>query len=84
MSIDFSKMITAEDKLENDKALERSVRDTYLSQSDWVVTRAQELGEPVPEDWAAYRQALRDVPEQEGFPYNIEWPTSPKGDKPYG
>ena len=29
-------------------------------------------------DWATYRQALRDLPEQEGFPYNIQWPEKPK------
>lgn len=28
-------------------------------------------------EWAAYRQALRDLPEQEGFPLNIEWPDAP-------
>lgn len=28
--------------------------------------------------WATYRQALRDLPEQEGFPYNIQWPEKPK------
>lgn len=27
--------------------------------------------------WAKYRQALRDLPEQEGFPFNIEFPTPP-------
>lgn len=27
--------------------------------------------------WAVYRQALRDVPQQEGFPENIVWPESP-------
>lgn len=27
--------------------------------------------------WAAYRQALRDLPEQEGFPFNINWPEQP-------
>ncbi|NBW23522.1 MAG: phage tail protein, partial [Caulobacteraceae bacterium] len=32
------------------------------------------------EAWAAYRQALRDVPEQPGFPAQIEWPTAPGGD----
>lgn len=26
---------------------------------------------------AKYRQALRDVPQQEGFPYNVEWPEIP-------
>jgi len=28
-------------------------------------------------DWAAYRQALRDLPEQEGFPFVIKWPVAP-------
>lgn len=28
-------------------------------------------------DWATYRQALRDIPDQEGFPYDIVWPTKP-------
>ena len=28
-------------------------------------------------EWAQYRQALRDLPEQEGFPFNIQWPVSP-------
>ena len=27
--------------------------------------------------WAAYRQALLDVPEQAGFPYNVSWPVRP-------
>lgn len=30
-------------------------------------------------EWAAYRQALRDLPEQQGFPFNIEWPEAPEG-----
>jgi len=28
--------------------------------------------------WAAYRQALLDVPQQDGFPENIIWPTMPE------
>lgn len=28
-------------------------------------------------DWATYRQALRDVPAQKGFPYDVVWPTKP-------
>ena len=27
--------------------------------------------------WAVYRQALRDIPEQNGFPFDIEFPVSP-------
>lgn len=28
-------------------------------------------------DWANYRQHLRDIPDQEGFPFNIDWGVSP-------
>lgn len=29
-------------------------------------------------DWAKYRQALRDIPNQPGFPFAVEWPQEPK------
>ena len=32
-------------------------------------------------DWAAYRQALRDLPQQEGFPFVINWPEAPDTEK---
>ena len=35
------------------------------------------LGEALTNDWATYRQALRDLPKQEGFPFDIQWPVSP-------
>lgn len=28
-------------------------------------------------NWATYRQHLRDIPTQEGFPFNIDWGTAP-------
>lgn len=37
----------------------------------------RKLGEALVNEWSAYRQKLRDIPQQEGFPFNIEWPTSP-------
>lgn len=27
--------------------------------------------------WAAYRQALRDLPQQEGFPFDVQFPAAP-------
>lgn len=30
-------------------------------------------------EWAVYRQALRDLPQQEGFPFDVEWPKKPEG-----
>jgi len=52
----------------------RSERDALLAKSDWT----QVADAPVDaEAWAVYRQALRDVPQQSGFPGDIEWPTPP-------
>ena len=56
----------------------RSQRDCLLSESDWVISKSYELGEPVQTAWATYRQALRDITAQEGFPYNVSWPTKPE------
>jgi hypothetical protein len=62
---------------ENEAKLARNTRDMYLAETDWVVTQALEAGQTVPADWVTYRQALRDVPAQGGFPASITWPTKP-------
>jgi hypothetical protein len=51
----------------------RSQRDRLLSASDWT----QVADAPVDKAaWATYRQALRDMPEQEGFP-DVTFPNDP-------
>lgn len=35
-------------------------------------------------EWAEYRQALRDVPQQEGFPFDVTWPVAPEEAKEAG
>lgn len=52
-------------------------RAALLRASDWVTLRALDQGQPLPPDWAAYRQALRDVTEQAEFPEKIDWPEAP-------
>lgn len=52
----------------------RDARDAALTRCDWVITRAFEEGNPVPSNYLAYRQALRDLPSQKGFPYEYVWP----------
>ena len=51
----------------------RTSRDAKLAETDWMaltdVTMSTEM--------AAYRQALRDIPSQEGFPNEVTWPTKP-------
>lgn len=54
----------------------REKRDNLLDETDWVVIRGLETGEELTE-WKAYRQALRDIPDQEGFPFNVTFPVKP-------
>jgi hypothetical protein len=52
----------------------RQLRTRLLTESDWT----QVLDAPVERaDWASYRQSLRDITAQEGFPHNIIWPKKP-------
>lgn len=52
----------------------RAQRDELLTASDWT----QVADAPVDQAaWASYRQALRDIPQQEGFPENVIWPEQP-------
>ena len=52
----------------------RSQRNNLLAETDWMALSDNTL---TPE-WAAYRQALRDITEQAGFPENVTWPTQPQ------
>lgn len=54
----------------------RARRAALLAASDWVVLRAYEQSTPVPPEWLAYRQALRDITEQ-GDPAGVVWPNAP-------
>jgi hypothetical protein len=53
----------------------REKRYYLISESDWT----QVADSPVnKEAWATYRQALRDVPQQAGFPWDVTWPVQPE------
>ena len=52
----------------------RASRDSKLAESDWRVIKAVEMSTAVPIEWAAHRQALRDITSQAGFPWTITWP----------
>tara|TARA_R110002020_G_scaffold56665_2_gene156597 strand:- start:741 stop:1220 length:480 start_codon:yes stop_codon:yes gene_type:complete len=51
----------------------RSERDAKLAETDWMGMSDVTMSA----DWATYRQALRDVPAQSGFPNSITWPDEP-------
>jgi hypothetical protein len=52
----------------------RADRNKRLADCDWTQLPDAPVDAAV---WAAYRQALRDVTEQPGFPWSIEWPQQP-------
>jgi hypothetical protein len=55
----------------------RKHRNRLLTESDWVVAKAFETNTPIPQVWIDYRQALRDIPNQENFPYEVIFPEIP-------
>lgn len=57
----------------------RAQRDALLTEGDWRTTKAYETGVPLSAEWLAYRQALREITLQEGFPYAVEWPVKSAG-----
>ena len=52
-------------------------RALLLSACDWTVGNDSPLPTEKQAEWKTYRQALRDVPAQSGFPATITWPTQP-------
>lgn len=53
----------------------RITRNARLADCDWT----QVADSPVDKAaWATYRQSLRDITSQPGFPWEITWPTSPQ------
>ena len=54
----------------------RAQRNAKLAATDW--TQAADVPQAVKDSYASYRQALRDVPQQAGFPENVQWPTQPE------
>lgn len=63
----------------------RAERDALLLEVDAVAGNALRwaaLDADTQTEWAAYRQALLAVPQQDGFPNDITWPTEPTGEAP--
>ena len=56
----------------------RQERDRRLAATDWVTLKAYSTSTPVPEAWATYMQALRDLPTTTEDPANPVWPPVPE------
>ena len=55
----------------------RAKRNELLAATDWTQLADSQLDEESQAAMQAYRQALRDIPQQEGFPLSVEWPEEP-------
>ena len=62
--------VTAEDV---NATIAQLLKDTAwaVAEDDVTITKGQRA------DWMAFRQALRDIPLQAGFPTDVVWPTEP-------
>lgn len=63
----------AEVRMERDRRLAQEVDPIAGNALRWAA-----LTEEQRQAWADYRQALLDVPQQEGFPHNVVWPVKPE------
>ena len=52
----------------------RTDRNKRLVASDWTQVADAPIDKAA---WATYRQALRDIPSQAGFPWDVQWPVEP-------
>ena len=55
----------------------RTKRNKLLSDSDWTQTLDSPLSAEQKQAWATYRQELRDITAQAGFPVSVVYPTKP-------
>lgn len=59
----------------------RDYRDNLLNQCDLQYCNSEKwagMTADKQKEWTAYKQSLRDIPSQDGFPYIVNWPTVPE------
>lgn len=64
-------------RFERTKSEVRGRRSWLLAECDWTQLADAPLTDEKKTAYVTYRQALRDVPEQAGFPNTIDWPVDP-------
>ena len=73
IEVDNKEEANLEEKLLQSKKLERN---SLLRESDWTASTDSPLTDEQKTEATTYRQSLRDLPAQEGFP-NVDFPTKP-------
>lgn len=73
--INYNKVKMSDSDIDSHSTSIRQLRNQLLSESDW--TQGKDIPDAMSAAWQPYRQALRDLPNQTGFPFNVEWPNQP-------
>lgn len=68
---------TEAEKREDAEKSVRAKRDSLISETDYLLASDYPISAEDLEAVKIYRQALRDVPQQEGFPFDVVWPDLP-------
>lgn len=55
----------------------RSTRDNLIAETDWTQTGDAPIPDDKKAEFAAYRQALRDIPQTYSNPEDVVWPAKP-------
>lgn len=71
LEMDATERTAVDERQENSV---RHMRNKLLEDSDWTQLADVTVDKAA---WAAYRQALRDISDQQGFPWNVTWPQPP-------
>ena len=71
----FAEPEEEEEDIDSLSSQARMQRNRLLAETDW--TQMPDISDKVRSSYAEYRQALRDIPQQDNFPLNIEWPKKP-------
>lgn len=66
------------EKAEAEAQAVRNKRDNMLTETDFYMLPDAPAA---PSGLAEYRQNLRDITEQKGFPYEVEWPVKPTSNR---
>jgi len=72
-TVDFDDAVKAVVDEQQAKSV-RSSRDEKLKDTDWTQVEDAPVDKTV---WATYRQELRDLTKQSGFPWEVTWPDAP-------
>lgn len=70
--------VIPEPTIEQQERQVRAQRNSLLTLCDWTQLADAPLTTEQKQEWVEYRQALRDIPEQTGFPDAVVWPSAPE------